>query len=170
MAKFQLNFAKIIPKPKRSTIKVSPQEKFNRILRKASKGKVKIRKYHFNAIEAGKTLIVFDGEGNEVYQGENSVNGCRVARLHCQALYFASENQNGGFNFTNPNFEHQTLEEIRIAQKMVRNLAEYNPFILCKDCRFQFETQIELSLHKCTEQWICFEFSKPQKRIYTHAS
>lgn len=169
MSKFKLCFTKVIPKPKRTIIKLSPQEKFNRIVRKSAKGKIKIRKYHFNAIEAGKTLIVFDGEGTEVFQGENSVNGCRIARQACLAMFLSAKNQNGGFSFTNPNFEFQTLEEIRNAQRMVRNLAEHNPFILCADCKFQFETQIEMNLHKCTEQWVCFEFPKPQRRIYAHA-
>lgn len=168
--KFQLGFAKIIPKPKRELIKLSPQQKFNRLANRINKGKVKLRKYHFNAIEVEKTLIVFDGEGIEVFQGENSVKGCQIARQCCLAIFLSAKNQNGGFSFTsNVNFEFQTLEEIRKAQTMVKNQLEYHPFILCADCKFQFETQLELSLHKCTDKWVCFEFPKPQKRIYAYA-
>jgi len=165
--RFQIGFAKIISKPKRELIKLSPQQKFSRLAKKLDKGKIKLKKYHFNAIEAGNTIIVFDGEGIEVFQGENSVKGCQVARQHCLALYFSSNKQSGGFSFTtNVNYEFQTLAEIRRNQEIVKKQLEYNPFVICADCKFQFEDEIERSLHKCTDQWIVFEFPKPLRRIY----
>src|ERR1051325_7911485 len=168
--KFKLGFAKIIPKPKRELVKLSPQQRFNRLANRINKGKVKLRKFHFNAIEAGKTIIVFDGEGIEVFQGENSVKGCQIARQDCLALYFSSKNQSGGFTFTtNVNYEFQTLEEIRKAQDQVKKQLEYNPFTVCNDCKFQFENEEEKNLHVCTEQWIVFEFPKPRKRVYAYA-
>jgi len=168
--RFQIGFAKIIPKPKRELIKLSPQQKFSRLAKKLDKSKIKLKKFHFNAIEAGKTIIVFDGEGNEVFQGENSVKGCQIARQHCLALYFSSKNQSGGFTFTtNVNYEFQTLEEMRKAQDQVKKQLEYNPFTVCNDCKFQFENQDEMKLHICTDQWIVFEFPKPRKRVYAYA-
>ena len=169
--KFQIKFAKIIPKPKRELTKLSPQQKFDRLARRLSRNsKSKLRKYHFNAIEAGSTLIVFDGEGIEVYQGENSVKGCKVARQLCLAMYFSASNQNGGFAFTtNVNFEFQSLAEIRANQEQVKKQLEYNPFVICKDCKFQFENEIERYLHVCTDNWIVFEFPEPQRRIYSYA-
>jgi len=168
--RFQIGFAKIIPKPKRELIKLSPQQKFSRLSKKLDKGKIKLKKYNFNAIESGKVIIVFDGEGIEVFQGENSVKGCQIARQFCLNLFFSAKNQSGGFTFTpNVNYEYQTLEEIRKAQDQVKKLLEYNPFVICAECKFQFENEKERDLHKCTDQWIIFEFPKPRKRVYAYA-
>jgi hypothetical protein len=172
MAKFKLSFAKYIPKPQRQRLSVSPQEKFNRLAKRLkNKGKNhQLRKFHFNAIESSKTIIVFNGEGNETIQAENSRNGYIQARLHCLNLYFASDNQNGGFSFTtNANLEFQTLDELRKNQQLVRNNLDHHAFVNCSSCKFQFEDQDEMNLHKCNDDkekgWTVFEFVKI-RRIY----
>lgn len=157
----KIQIAKILPIAKRERALISPQEKFNRLSRRLkNKGnKFKLRKYHFNAISSVKVITVFDGEGIEVFQGENSINGCRVARQYCLAIFLSAENQNGGFNWTmdfNPEF--QTLEELREAELATRRNLDYKPFIVCLECKFQFETNVELGRHICTEQFMILEF------------
>lgn len=163
--KFKLGFAKIISKPKRSLIQLTPQEKFNRISAKFKKGKIKLRKYHFNAIESGKVLTVFDGEGIEVFQGENSVKGCRVARQCCLAIFLSAINQNGGFTFTtNANFEFQTLDELRLNHAMMQKHLDHKNLPVCINCKFQFSDETDKNMHLCTENWMIFEFRQMRRQ------
>ncbi len=163
----KIQLVKITPKMARDRILISPQERFNRLSkRQINRGKnYKLRRFHFNAIENGNIIVLFDGLGNNLGDFDNSVIGCRLARQFALKLFHASDNQNGGFLFTNPNFEYQTPEELEMVGLLARKNVEYHPFAICKDCKFQFQDNIEMSLHKCTENWMIFEFTRI-RRVY----
>lgn len=176
MAKFQINFVKYVKRPKRPKIIVSPQEKFNRLAKrlKNKNNKSQLRKHHYNAIEAGKKIIVFDGDGIEVFQAENLQKGYVQARLHCLSLFFASENQAGGYTFTfNFNCELLTAEELEEAKESTRRSLSYvlpkeevETSMKCNYCFFEFQSKNEYDIHQCShgsKGWIVFEFTKVRK-------
>lgn len=102
MAKFQISFAKHVPKEKREKILLSPKDKFNRIARRLI-GKDKnlhLRKFHFNVIENGSEIVIFDGEGKEIMKASNCIEGCIEARQKCLSIFLSAKDKNGGFKFT----------------------------------------------------------------------
>lgn len=102
MAKFQINFAKYIPKQEREIVKLSPKQKFDRIVRRLSvkDKKSHLRRFHFNVIENGNEIVIFDGEGNEIMKTNNCIEGCIEARQKCLSIFLSSNDKNGGFKFT----------------------------------------------------------------------
>lgn len=168
----------ILQSQNRQTV-LTPQEKFARILKQYDKRARRLRKYHFVTIETTNLLYVFDGEGIEICQVENSISGARQAREICLNLFLTSDNQNGGYTFSGPNFENLTDEEIEQRIYATHNHLEYRKFSVdeileygeekknfCYDCETQFQDRVKLSQHLCTEQWLVREFFPIKQRQY----
>lgn len=163
------------------TIVLTPQEKFARVLKKYDKQARRSRKFHFVAIATTHELFVFDGEGKEICNVENSVKGCRTAREICLDLFLNNPNQNGGYSFTAPSFENLTEEEFEQTILTTYKHLEFHAFTqaeylngeyeqekknFCYDCETQFADRIKLSQHLCTENWIVKEFFPIKQRQY----
>lgn len=152
----------------RQTI-LTPQEKFARIQKTMDKRTRRLRKYHFVAIETTKLLYVFDGEGIEIGQFDNSVAGCRLARLMCVELFLASNNQNGGYSFSGPNYENLTEEEYEQSIAMIKKHHD-SPIIdhsyannyLCRDCDSFYYGKEAFRSHLCTDNWVMLD-----NRVYS---
>lgn len=149
----KIQLGKIPEIVKRERVLISPQEKFNRLSRRI-KNKSKenqLRKFHFNVIEAGKTIVVFDGEGIEVLQAENSRNGYALARIHCRQLFLSAllEDRNGGFIFNQPDITNREDIPVSISLK-----APKEPIMkICNCCNFYFPIE-EITLHICSRNWL----------------
>lgn len=158
--KFQLSQTPYVKVCKLLKIELSPKEKFDRLTRKIQTKGSKLRKYHFNLIPHGGSVILFDGLGNEFGTYSFDVRGIRSARIFALELFQESKNQNGGYSVTAPTMDFLTQEEMTLVKKQTSNLLNYNPFIVCKDCRFQFESEKELRNHRCGKTWAILEFRK----------
>jgi len=187
----QLTPEELLKRQDRQTI-LTPQEKFQRILSKHDKRSRRLRKYHFTAIPTTELIYVFDGEGNEICQEQNSVAGCRTARQICLAIFLSAENQNGGYSFSGPNYENLSDDELDAAilatyknlghraflpdeliirdkeGKIISGEYEAEKKNFCYECETQFEDRVKLSRHLCTEQWMVREFFPVKHRQYFH--
>lgn len=153
----KISIAPYIPPIKHpAKIVLTSQQRFDRLIKRLSRSRTKLRKFHFNLLQGlnGKVCL-FDGDGIEVDQFTNSIEGIRIARQTALRLFLSNENQQGGFNFTSAiNPEFMSFEEIEKARLQTRKLLDYQPFHLCSNCKFQFETE-EFGSHRCIvgENW-----------------
>lgn len=157
--KFQLSqkpYVKVCRLPK---IELTPKQKFDRLAFRLDK-KTKLRLYHFNLIPHGKKVFLFNGIGDELGFYDFSIDGIRQARIDALAIFQEAKNQNGGYSVTAPAMDFLSYEEIELAKKQTSKLLAYNPFVICKDCKFQFENERELQNHRCSESWAILEFRK----------
>jgi hypothetical protein len=129
------------------TIKLTPKEKFDRIAKPLGK---RLRKFHFNIIESGKEIHLFNGLGEDLGTFSNDVKGARLARELALSLFNSASpiQQNGGYLINSPNYEALSDEEIVEERLHTMKLMEYHPFNVCKDCKGQFEDE-EFKLHRC---------------------
>lgn len=156
----KIQIAKLPEIAKRERLLISPQEKFNRLSRRlVIKGKrFQLRKFHFNVISSGKSIVVFDGNGIEAITTENSINGYRLARLHCLELFLNAKDQNGGFLFTMLNLENDDEIPASINITSPKDIEMKQ----CNFCTFYFEKD-KIDLHVCAKTWMISNFTKIRK-------
>jgi hypothetical protein len=86
-----------------SMLKLSPQQRFALVAKEHNrKFKVRIKKFHFKAIEDGSKIVLFNGLGKELGVFNNDHKGkreCRIFALYEIFLKTPEENRQGGYKF-----------------------------------------------------------------------
>lgn len=92
---------KLLSTKNNAKIAQTPEEKLNNLLYNKAKRGIRTKKFHFNAIENGTKLVLFDGDKKK--QGEFAKNqkGVKDARTCARKLFLIAPAiyRNGGFKF-----------------------------------------------------------------------
>lgn len=95
---------KLLETKNSAKVELSPEEKLAQIFAKASKNGIRIKRFHFNLIESGTTLILFNGSKNKIDEFPKTIKGIKDARVCARKLFLNSPTiyRQGGFKFDMP--------------------------------------------------------------------
>lgn len=110
-------------------IPLTPEQKFARLQQRNKGTRNQIRKFHFSAIVTGKSVKVFNGDGEEIGNYEFTVESIRLARIDCLARFSQAKKweTQGGYKFdiVGGNLEILSDEEFEKMVKTVHNWLEF---------------------------------------------
>lgn len=92
---------KLLSTKNNAPIQLTPEEKLEKLLINRAKKGILTRRFHFNAIENGTKLVLFDGNKKKHAEFTKDIDGVRKARIWARKLFLNSPTvyRNGGFKF-----------------------------------------------------------------------